>query len=109
MTEMLQFDVHDEYRRAELYLTSGQPTEAARMLETVVADDPTNQAALELLARSYFGSAQLSRAETALARLLELSPCNAWARRALGRTLDRLSRHDDAAGHHRMADVLGAA
>lgn len=109
MTEMMQFDVHDEFRRAELYLESGQPTEAARMLEPLVASDPDNEAALELLARSYFASAQLQRAEDALLRLVDRAPSNAWARRALARTMDRQSRRSDSARHHRLADALGAA
>ena len=109
MTEMTQFDVHDEFRRAELFLDSGRPTEAARMLQPVVDAEPGNEAALELLARAYFGSAQLRPAERTLVRLVELSPANAWARRALARTMDRLSRPDEAATHHRVADVLGAA
>jgi cytochrome c-type biogenesis protein CcmH/NrfG len=87
----------------------GQPVEAARILEPVVAAEPANEAALELLARSYFGSAQLGRAETALTRLVELAPANGWARRALARTLERQSRAAEAVAHHRVADALGAA
>ena len=70
--------------------------------------EPTNEAALEALARAYFGSAQLTRAEDALTRLVQLAPANGWARRALARTLERQSRHDEAVPHHRMADALGA-
>jgi len=87
----------------------GQPTEAARILTAVVEAEPTNEAALELLARAYFGSAQLHRAEETLARLVDLAPANGWARRALARTLERQSRPEDAAVHHRVADALGAA
>jgi Flp pilus assembly protein TadD len=101
-------DLHSEYLRADLFLESGQPTEAARILEPVVEAHPGNEAALELLARSYFASAQLGRAEGALRRLVELAPANGWARRALARTLERQSRADEAAVHHRMADALGA-
>ena len=90
-------------------LAVGQPTEAARILAPVVEAEPENEAALELLARSYFGSAQLTRAEDSLRRLVELAPANGWARRALARTLERLSRAEEAAPHHRMADALGAA
>jgi Flp pilus assembly protein TadD len=101
-------DLHSEYLRADLMLAVGQPTEAARTLVPVVEAEPENEAALELLARSYFGSAQLHRAEEALRRLVELAPANGWARRALARTLERLSRAEEAAPHHRMADALGA-
>jgi Flp pilus assembly protein TadD len=101
-------DLHSEYLRADLFLESGQPAEAARILEPVVEAHPDNAAALELLARSYFGAAQLNRAESALRRLVELAPANGWARRALARTLERQSRHDEAVPHHRLADALGA-
>ena len=108
MTDPRGIDLHSEYLRADLFFAVGQPTEAARVLEPVVAAEPGNQAALELLARSYYGSAQLARAEEALTRLVELAPCNGWARRALARTLERQSRAADAVVHHRMADALGA-
>jgi len=103
-----RIDLHSEYLRADLMFAVGQPTEAARILVPVVEAEPANEAALELLARSYFGSAQLARAEEALLRLVELAPANGWARRALARTLERQSRADEAGPHHRIADALGA-
>lgn len=109
MTQPFEMDVHSEYLRADLFLSMGQPTEAARILVPVVEAEPANEAVLELLARSYFASAQLTRAEEALGRLVELAPVNSWARRALARTLERQSRHDEAVAHHQLADALGAA
>jgi Flp pilus assembly protein TadD len=103
-----RIDLHSEYLRADLMLAVGRPDEAARILVPVVQAEPANEAALELLARSYFGSAQLARAEEALLRLVELAPSNGWARRALARTLERLSRSEEALPHHRIADALGA-
>jgi Flp pilus assembly protein TadD len=107
VNEPFEIDLHSEFLRADLFLAMGQPTEAARILEAVVEGEPTNEAALEALARAYFGSAQLTRAEDALIRLVHLAPANGWARRALARTLERQSRHDEAVPHHRMADALG--
>lgn len=104
----MSIDLHSEYLRADLMLAVGQPTEAARILVPVVEAEPANEAALELLARSYFASAQLARAEETLHRLVELAPANGWARRALARTLERQSRADEAGPHHRIADALGA-
>ncbi len=109
MTDPYEIDLHSEYLRADLFFAMGQPGEAARVLEPLVAAEPDHQAALELLARSYFGSAQLARAEEALTRLVELAPANGWARRALARTLERQSRPAEAVVHHRVADALGAA
>ena len=108
MNEPFEIDLHSEFLRADLFLTMGRPDEAARILEPVVDAEPENQAALEALARAYFGSAQLARAEGALTRLVVLAPANGWARRALARTLERQSRHTEAVPHHRMADALGA-
>lgn len=106
---MTQRDLHSEFLRADLFLAVGQPGEAARLLAPLVAAEPANEAALELLARAYFGSAQLVRAEHALTRLVEMAPANGWARRALARTLERQSRAEEAVTHHRVADALGVA
>ena len=109
MSQPFEIDLHSEYLRADLLLAMGQPVQAARILEPVVEAEPANTAALELLARSYFGSAQLAKAEESLGRLLDLAPANGWARRAMARTLERQSRAGEAVSHHRMADALGAA
>ena len=106
---MTDIDLHSEFLRAELFLTSGQPTEAVAILAPVVAAEPTNVAVLELLGRACFESAQLVRAEQAFEALVGLAPADGWARRALARTLERQHRADEAAAHHRMADALGAA
>jgi len=108
MTDESSDDLHSEYLQADLLFAMGQPAAAARRLEPLVAAEPGNEAALELLARSYFGAAQLGPAETALRRLVELAPADGWARRALARTLERQSRAEEAVAHHRMADALGA-
>lgn len=107
--DLQSVDLHCKYLSADLFLAMGQPIEAARVLEAVVAAEPENQAALELLARSWFASAQLNRAEQALTRLVEVAPADGWARRALARTLERQSRAADATVHHRVADALGVA
>jgi cytochrome c-type biogenesis protein CcmH/NrfG len=109
VTQRFEIDLHSEFLRADLFLNMGNPTEAARILGAVVEAEPANVAALEMLARAYFGSAQLTRAEGTLLRLVDLAPANGWARRALARTLERQSRGDEAVAHHRMADALGAA
>ena len=107
MTRPFEIDLHSEYLRGDLFLAMGRPTEAARILERVVEAEPDNKAGLELLARAYFGSAQLTKAEEALTRLVGMAPVDGWARRALARTLERQSRAAEAAVHHRVADALG--
>ena len=109
LPSMSRLVLHAEFQRADITLAISRPAEAARILERVLVAEPANQAVLELLARAYFGAAQLERAEEVLARLVGMAPTNAWARRALARTLERQSRAEDAAVHHRVADALGAA
>lgn len=60
-----------------------------------------------LLARAYYHSAQLARAEAVLRPLLDESPTDAYAHLLLGRTLQRAGRHDDAARPLALARVLG--
>jgi Flp pilus assembly protein TadD len=60
-----------------------------------------------LLARAFFGSAQLGRAETVLRGLVEDAPDDGYLHLLLGRTLQRQGRHGDAQRHLALAEVLG--
>jgi len=60
-----------------------------------------------LLARAYFQSAQLGRAESTLQRVIDEAPTDAYAHLLLGRTLQRAGRHADAARPLALAEVLG--
>jgi Flp pilus assembly protein TadD len=100
-------DLLEAFRRAERFFDAGRPTEAATLLEPVVEAAPESTAALELLARAYFESAQLARAETALLELVARRPDDGWARIALARTLERQGRPDEARGHRRAAEAMG--
>ena len=60
-----------------------------------------------LLARAYFQSAQLGRAEATLLRVIEEAPTDAYAHLLLGRTLQRAGRHADAARPLALAEALG--
>jgi Flp pilus assembly protein TadD len=60
-----------------------------------------------LLARAYFHSAQLGRAEAVLNRITAESPTDGYAHLLLGRTLQRAGRHDEAARPLALAEILG--
>ncbi|MEW1954702.1 tetratricopeptide repeat protein [Terrabacter sp. NPDC080008] len=60
-----------------------------------------------LLARAYFQSAQLGRAEATLLRVIEDSPTDGYAHLLLGRTLQRARRHAEAARPLALAEVFG--
>ncbi|GGQ21801.1 Flp pilus assembly protein TadD [Actinomadura coerulea] len=98
---------YEEFERATLFFDARDYAGAARMLAPIVADDPGNRAAVELLGRAYFHSAQLGRAEETLRRLVELDPGNGWAYEALARTLERRSRADEARAFRKIARAMG--
>ena len=60
-----------------------------------------------LLARAYFQSAQLGRAEATLIQVIEQSPTDSYAHLLLGRTLQRAGRHAEAARPLALAEALG--
>jgi len=104
----------ENYRLAEEYLDSGDPRSAVRLLEPLVSDDPKDGPAQDtattavrlLLARAYFHTAQLRRAEQQFRLVLDRDPTDHFAHFALGRTLERQSRPDEALRHYRIAAAM---
>nr|WP_202462716.1 MULTISPECIES: tetratricopeptide repeat protein [unclassified Streptomyces] len=76
---------------------------AARILGGLVEEAPEQVAPRLLLARSYYHSARLGRAEEELRAVLERDPVESYARLMLGRTLERQGRQVEAATQLRMA------
>ncbi|WP_459754160.1 tetratricopeptide repeat protein [Streptomyces sennicomposti] len=79
---------------------------AARVLDGLVEEVPEQTGPRLLLARAYYHSAQLHRAEAELRIIVERDPVEAYARLMLGRTLQRQGRHEEAATHLRIASAL---
>ncbi|MET8360836.1 tetratricopeptide repeat protein [Micromonospora inaquosa] len=102
-------DLLADYRRATMFFETGDPSGAARLLEPIIDVEPGNAAVRQLLARAYFQSAQLNRAEEHLRELIERDPSDHYAHHVLGRTLERLNRHTDALRHLRIAAAMYAA
>jgi Flp pilus assembly protein TadD len=105
--QIAAMDSYDAFRKAEELLDSRYPRDAVRVVRRVVEDEPGNAAAWELLGRAHFAAAQLTPAEQAFRRLIELEPTSGWAHTALGLTLGRQSRPDEAATMHRLATAMG--
>jgi Flp pilus assembly protein TadD len=97
---------YELFRMAEFQLELARPLEALRTLEPVTDEIADSASGQLLLARAYFHSAQLSRAEAAFARVLELDPCDHYARFALGRSLERQGRKTEAVSHYRLAVAM---
>jgi Flp pilus assembly protein TadD len=99
-------DVLALLERGRSHYASGDPSAAARYLAQVAAAAPTNRAVLMELALALFRSAALKPAEDVLLKLIELDPSDAYARRLLGSTLVRQSRHAEALPHLRLAAAM---
>lgn len=96
----------ERWERARMFFDAKDYAAAARILDGLVEEVPEQVGPRLLLARSYYHSAQLRRAETELRVLVELDPVEHYARLMLGRTLQRQGRHDEAESHIRIASAL---
>ncbi|MFE4621144.1 MULTISPECIES: tetratricopeptide repeat protein [unclassified Streptomyces] len=96
----------ERWDRAQLFFDAKEYGTAVRILRGLVAEHPDQTAQRLLLARAYYHSAQLSRAETELRAVLDRDPVEHYARLMLGRTLERQGRTDEAAPHLRMAAAM---
>lgn len=99
-------DPVDRFRRAESLVSERRPLEALRELEPVLEAEPDAPSVQLLAGRAYFQSAQLARAEQAFERVLEHDPADHYARFALGRTLQRQGRLEQARAQMAMAAAM---
>ncbi|MFV0428269.1 MAG: tetratricopeptide repeat protein [Arachnia sp.] len=72
----------------------------------ILEEHPGNAEARELLARAYYHRASLPHAEEQLRIILDRDPTDEYATLLLARTLERQSRHDEAAGVRRVLAAL---
>ncbi|MDI9883426.1 tetratricopeptide repeat protein [Streptomyces sp. HNM0645] len=96
----------ERWDRAGFFFDAKEYMTAARILDGLVAEAPEQVAPRLLLARAYYHSARLGRAETELLAVLERDPVEHYARLMLGRTLERQGRRTEAAPHLRMAAAM---
>lgn len=97
---------YERYQRATLYFEAKDFVTAARLLAELVVDAPDDLALRLSLARAYYHSAQLGRAETQLRHLLDRDPVHDYAHLMLGRTLQRQGRATEATTHLRLAEAM---
>ncbi|MFD0265366.1 tetratricopeptide repeat protein [Streptomyces sp. NPDC127106] len=96
----------ERWARAQLFFDAKEYATAAQVLQTLAAEVPEQLAPRLLLARAYYHSAQLSRAEEELRAILERWPVEDYAQLMLGRTLERRGRAAEAAPYLRLAGAM---
>ncbi|MBW5480816.1 tetratricopeptide repeat protein [Streptomyces bambusae] len=96
----------ERWARAQLFFDAKEYAPAARVLDSLAAETPEQLAPRLLLARAYYHSAQLSRAEGELRAILERWPVEDYAQLLLGRTLERQGRAAEAGTYLRIAAAM---
>jgi tetratricopeptide (TPR) repeat protein len=93
-------------QRGQALLEARHHAQAAIVLERADRLEPGKASIVEALGRAYFNSNQPDRAREAFERLIELDPSAHYAHFALGQSLKRLGRRDEAGTHLRLAVAL---
>ncbi|QIJ66000.1 tetratricopeptide repeat protein [Streptomyces sp. JB150] len=96
----------ERWERARMFFDAKDYAAAARVLDGLVGEAPEQTGPRLLLARAYYHSAQLRRAEAELRVIVERDPVEHYARLMLGRTLQRQGRQEEAEPHLRIASAL---
>ncbi|MFD9334390.1 tetratricopeptide repeat protein [Streptomyces sp. NPDC060028] len=96
----------ERWERAGLFFDAKEYATAARVLAALAGEAPEQLAPRLLLARAYYHSAQLARAEHELRAILERWPVEDYAQLMLGRTLQRQGRAAEAAPYLRIAAAM---
>ncbi|MGW4212125.1 tetratricopeptide repeat protein [Lentzea sp. NPDC004789] len=99
--------VADKWERAQLLFETRDYAKAALLLAEVVEEVPFQTDLCLLLARAYYHSAQLGKAEAQLRVIVDRDPVEHYAHLLLGRTLERQGRPEEAAPWLRLAAAFG--
>ncbi|WP_228974454.1 tetratricopeptide repeat protein [Streptomyces sp. DH12] len=97
----------ERWERAGRFFAAEDHLTAAALLDGLVREFPDQNAARLLLARAYYHSARLGRAEAELRALIDRDRTDAYAHLLLGRTLERRGRAAEAAPYLRIAELWG--
>lgn len=97
----------EKWERARLLFDAKDYAKAAQLLAEVAEDVPFQTDLSLLLARAYYHSAQLAKAEAQLRVIVDRDPVEHYAHLLLGRTLERQGRPEEAAPWLRLAAAFG--
>ena len=97
---------YDLLQRGQALLASRHHAQAAIVLERADRLEPGKASILEALGRAYFNSGPHDAARATFERILDLDPSAPYAHFALGQSLKKLGRREEAGTHLRMACAL---
>jgi len=93
-------------QRGTALLDGRHHAQAAIVLERADRLEPGKGSILEALGRAYYNSGQAERAAVTFEALLEVDPSSHFGHFALGQSLKRLGRRNEAGTHLRLAVAL---
>ena len=99
-------DAYDLFQKGRGHLRRGMPAQATVSLEKAKKLEPEKASIREALGIAYFRIQRWVEAEVEFRKVLELSPTNDYAHYALGRTLEKQGRSQEANGHYKLAHSL---
>jgi Flp pilus assembly protein TadD len=93
-------------QRGKALMSRRHFAQAAVLLERASRLEPRRGSILETLGRAFYNSGQHERAAEVFGELLEVDPSLPYAHFALGQSLKRMGRSDEARTHLRLAVAL---
>jgi tetratricopeptide (TPR) repeat protein len=99
-------NAYDLLQRGHALLERRHYAQAAIVLERADRLEPGKGSILEALGRAYFNSGQSERSRATFEALLDIDPSSAYGHFALGQSLKRLGRIQEAGTHLRLAVAL---
>ncbi len=97
---------YDLLQRGQALLDRRHFAQAAIVLERADRLEPGKGSILEALGRAYYNSGQSERSRETFEALLEVDPSSHYGHYALGQSLKRLGRREEAGTHLRLAVAL---
>jgi Flp pilus assembly protein TadD len=99
-------ETYDYFREGQRRLRKGLTAQATVPLEKAKRRAPDKASIRETLGIAYFRLRRYEEAEAEFRAVLELSPVNDYAHYALGRSLEKQGRTQEANRHYKLARSL---
>ena len=99
-------ETYNLYRQGQRHMAAGMNAQATVALEKAKRREPAKASIREALGIAYFRIRRWKEAEEEFRACLEIAPTNDYAHYALGRSLEKQGRMNEANGHYKLASSL---
>jgi len=99
-------EAYDFFQEGRRRLKKGMTAQATVPLEKAKRLEPRKASIREALGIAYFRLRRWREAEAEFRAVLELSPTDDYAHYALGRSLEKQGRAEEANGHYKLASSM---